>query len=168
MDQLGDPSHLSTGCSLDVSLLHIGTLNTFSEANGRKDCFGLGRKKPPLTASTDRTLHLKMIWIHLFSFPPALDTKQTKRTVLSAPERLERAFLSISFVLMFHHYVICLLWAQSFKTYHHVWLSVWYVIVFNVWNLIIWRSFNWLIFQIQVVCLMWAGMSLDLFLCCFI
>ncbi|XP_059977285.1 cytochrome b5 isoform X2 [Lagenorhynchus albirostris] len=61
VDQLGDPSHLSTGCSLDVSLLHIGTLNTFSEANGRKDCFGLGRKKPPLTASTDRTLHLKMI-----------------------------------------------------------------------------------------------------------
>ncbi|XP_054936505.1 cytochrome b5 isoform X2 [Physeter macrocephalus] len=61
VDQLGDPSHLSTGCSPDVSLLHIGTLNTFSEANGRKDCFGLGRKKPPLTASTDRTLHLKMI-----------------------------------------------------------------------------------------------------------
>nr|XP_060161304.1 cytochrome b5-like [Globicephala melas] len=45
VDQLGDPSYLSTGYSPDVSLLHIGTLNMFSEASERKDCFGPGRKK---------------------------------------------------------------------------------------------------------------------------
>ncbi|XP_057555233.1 cytochrome b5 isoform X3 [Hippopotamus amphibius kiboko] len=79
VDQLGDPSRLSSGCSPDVSPLHIGKLNTFLESNGRKDCFGLGRKKPLLTASTDRTLHVKIICILLFPFPPTLDTKQTKK-----------------------------------------------------------------------------------------
>ncbi|KAM9676693.1 cytochrome b5 isoform 1-T1 [Dama dama] len=61
VDQLADPSYLGTGCSPDVSPLHFGKLNAFSEANGRKDCFGPGRKKPPLLTLTDRTLHLKII-----------------------------------------------------------------------------------------------------------
>uniref|UniRef100_A0A5F5Q070 Cytochrome b5 n=1 Tax=Equus caballus TaxID=9796 RepID=A0A5F5Q070_HORSE len=59
VDQLGDPSHLSSGRSPHVSHLHGGRLNTFSEANERKDCFGPGRKKPVLTALTDRNLHPK-------------------------------------------------------------------------------------------------------------
>lgn len=131
VDQLADPSYLGTGCSPDVSPLHFGKLNAFSEANGRKDCFGPGRKKPPLLTLTDRTLHLKIIWIHLFSFPPTLDTNQNC-SILSTTELLECAFLFVTFVLMFHHYIICLLWTRSFKTYHHAELSVGYIIVFHV------------------------------------
>lgn len=169
VDQLGDPSHLSTGCIPDVSLLHIGKLKTFSEANGRKDCSGPGRKKLPLTALIDRILHWKIISVYLFPFPPALVIKQIKKhcSILSTPQLLECAFLFISFVLMFHHYIICLVWAQSFKTYH-ICLSLWCIIVCNVWNLIIWQSFNMLITQTCVVCLVRGGASLSLLLCCFI
>ncbi|XP_045646224.1 cytochrome b5 isoform X1 [Ursus americanus] len=71
VDQLGDPRHLSTGGSPDVSPLHRRRLNTFSEAKEGKDCFGPGRKKPMLTASTDRNLHPKNNFntpVSLFSY----------------------------------------------------------------------------------------------------
>ncbi|CAD7679218.1 unnamed protein product [Nyctereutes procyonoides] len=77
VDQLGDPSHLSTGGSPDVSLLHSGRLNTFSEANERKDCFGPGRKKPVLTASTDRNFPPQNNFNTPVSLSPTLN--QTKR-----------------------------------------------------------------------------------------
>ncbi|XP_073754139.1 cytochrome b5 isoform X2 [Callorhinus ursinus] len=71
VDQLGDPSHLSSAGGSDVSLLYSRRLNTCSEVEERKDCFGPGRKKPVLTASTDRCLHLRNNFntpVSLFSY----------------------------------------------------------------------------------------------------
>ncbi|ELK11128.1 Cytochrome b5 [Pteropus alecto] len=52
------------------------SLATSSEANERKDCFRPGRMKPTLTVSADRNLHLNVIVIHFFPFPPTLETNQ--------------------------------------------------------------------------------------------
>ncbi|XP_049475550.1 cytochrome b5 isoform X1 [Panthera uncia] len=68
VDQLGDPRHLSAGGSPDVPSVHKGRLNTLSEVNERKDCFGPGRKTPMLTASADRNLHPR----YHFSTPVSL------------------------------------------------------------------------------------------------
>lgn len=76
VDQLGDPGHLGAGNCPDVSLLHGRRLATSSEANERKDCFRPGRMKPKLTVSADRNLHLNVIVIHFFPFPPTLETNQ--------------------------------------------------------------------------------------------
>ncbi|KAF3829740.1 hypothetical protein GH733_001691 [Mirounga leonina] len=45
VDQLGDPSRLSNASGSDVSPLYSRRLNSCSEVEERKDCFGPGRKK---------------------------------------------------------------------------------------------------------------------------
>lgn len=84
MDQLGDPSHLSPGCSSDVSPLHGRRLTCLSEAEELKDCPREGRKEASVNHfHWQKPPPENVIVIYLFPFPPVL-VEQTRDSLYSS------------------------------------------------------------------------------------